>query len=147
MGVGIRFEETMRGHLAPLTGAERRRMTLHARVESPSLAGLWLNTPMTLTGTMELEGMGSAMPTTGTIEVDLLGCRRIVYDLGWRDADGAPARFFGWKSLSVRHLRQSVTELTGQVIEQGTLAGHATLRFDLADLPKFIGSLRPHLTR
>jgi hypothetical protein len=94
---------------------------------------------------MDIEGLAHAAPTTGTIEVDLLGCRRIVYDLAWSDGDGERGRFYGWKALNLRHPVRSCTELTGKVVHGGELVGQATLYFDLADLPAFFRSVRPRL--
>jgi hypothetical protein len=147
MGVGLRFEETMRGHLAPATGAPPRSMTLRACVESTSITGLWLSEPMPLTGSMDIEGVVAAAPTTGTIEVDLLRCRRIVYDLAWLGTDGARGRFYGWKSLQLLSPLRSCTELTGKVVQEGKLVGEAVLRFDLRDLPAFLRTFRPRRRR
>jgi len=107
---------------------------------------MWLNNPMPLTGSMDIAGLVEGAPTTGTIELDLLGCQRLVYDLAWRDDEGVRGRFYGWKSLRVRHPLRSWTELTGQVLQGGALLGQGVLHFDLADLPAFLRSMRPRLS-
>jgi len=117
-------------------------MVLHAAVQAASLRRMWLNTPMTIVGETSIEGMTEAAPTTGALEVDLLGCQRIVYDVAWRDDTGELGRFFGWKSLNLRHPVRSCTELQGKVLQSGVLIGHATLVFALEDLPSFVRSLR-----
>ena len=132
----------MRGHLASLSGGAPREMVLHAAVQAPSLRRMWFNSPMTIDGLVTIEGMVAHAEAAGSLEVDLLGCRRVVYDLGWRDTEGALGRFFGWKSLDLRHPLRSTTELKGKVMRSGELVGHATLHFDLKDLPSFVRSFR-----
>ena len=137
----------MRGHLAPATGSVPCTMTLQACVESTSIAGLWLSVPMPMTGSVDIDGLVEAAPMTGTLEVDLLGCQRIGYDVAWCGTDGVRGRFYGWKSLQLLSPLRSWTELTGKVVQDGELIGEAILRFDLRDLPAFLKTFRPHRRR
>jgi hypothetical protein len=143
MSVGVRFRETMQGQFIAHDGAAPASMVVHASVSAPSVRRLWLGEPMTLSGTVYIAHRLEATQTSGSIIVDLRDCRRIVYDLSWRDAEGRLGRFYGWKSLSITRLLRSWTELDGQVIEAGQLVGQARLRFDLSSLPQFLSSLRP----
>ncbi len=142
MSLGVRFEETMRGHLHPLDGAPPLAMSLSASVHAPRVLRLWRRIPMTLTGHMTLEGSATGAPTKGTISLEVRGLRRVIYDLSWRLDDGQLGRFYGWKTLSVRHFVRGWTELKGQVTQRGELMGQATLQFDLKDLPAFLRSMR-----
>ena len=133
----------MQGQLFPRDGTAPVAMTIHAFVRAASVRGLWRGEPMSLHGSVTITDRQDTTAASGCITVDLLGCRRIVYDLNWRNDEGHLGRFYGWKSLGVDRVVQRWTQLDGQVIQAGELLGQAQLRFSLSSLPKFLASLRP----
>ena len=54
---------------------------------------------MQVTGHVTIAGHVTNATAEGAIELDLLGCRRVVYDLSWRNSEGLYSRFFGQKAL------------------------------------------------
>ena len=100
---------------------------------------------MQVTGHVTIAGHVTNATAEGAIELDLLGCRRVVYDLSWRNSEGLYSRFFGQKALRARRPIESWTTLKGHVHVGGALSGHATLRFDLRSLPAFLRTMRPLL--
>ena len=143
MTLGVRFEETMRGHLQPLGGGQARAMELRAHVHAPGLLEVWRRAPMPLRGQVSIEGLFERAPTSGSIQLELRGLHRVTYDLSWRHEGSPLGRFYGWKTLSLRHLVRGWTELRGKVTYDGALLGDAVLHFDLKALPAFVRSMRP----
>ena len=143
MSLGMRFQETMQGQLFPRDGAAPVTMTVNAFVQASSVFGMWQGEPMSLYGSVTIDDRLESTPASGHITIDLLQCRRIVYDLSWRDAEGHLGRFYGWKSIGIHRIVQRWTLLEGQVIQAGELLGQAQLRFALSSLPRFLASFRP----
>ncbi len=143
--IGIRFEETMSGslRLADGTPPAERAFSFTVEARGRRLSHLWSGAPLDLAGELDLAGSASRVSVRGTLSVEPIGGRRLVYELFWRDAEGSPHRFFGKKDLTLRHPLASMTILRGTVYREGDVLGDATLKFELRDLPEFVGSMRP----
>ena len=143
--IGIRFEETMSGTLRVADGAPPAERPFSFTVEARGrrLSHLWSGAPLDLSGVVDLAGSVSRVSVRGTLTVEPIGGRRLVYELFWRDGQRRPHRFFGKKDLTLRHPLASMTILRGTVYRAGDVLGDATLKFELRDLPEFLGSMRP----
>lgn len=142
MRIGIRFQETMAGTMTPADGGPDQRLSFTVEARGRRLSHMWTGAPLTLAGVLTLEGSVSRVPVQGTLAIELLS-RRLVYELFWRDGADQPHRFYGQKDLTPLHPVESMTVLHGWVVSHGEPVGEATLRFELRDLPSFLGSMRP----
>ncbi len=142
---GIRFSETMAGTMQPTDGAAERRFSFTVTVQGRRAWRAALGSPLSIEGHVTIDGLVDRAPTHGTLIIDPLRGRRLVYELFWVDAQGRPQRFYGRKDLQLPALVASMTILRGTVYSQGEPLGQATLHFDLNDLPQFILGMRPTL--
>ena len=142
------FTEVMRGTWTPADG--RGRQVMHFHVEADALsARAWLRRGvLRMVGTLTAEGLASAAPARGEMEIQL-SRRRIGYDLDFVGDDGNAYRFAGEKQLSLSSLLRSFTTLPGEITalgkphRAGEVVGTALLRFDLkGDLQPFLLSWR-----
>jgi hypothetical protein len=143
MTMGIRFEETMTGFFLSHEGDEPKDFSFRISVHCRRLRHFWTGAPMDLEGTVDLEGISLKCPTRGTLEVDVVGRRQLIYELQWNDEDKSLYRFVGKKEISARHPIHSMTVLRGLIFRKGESIGTAELSFALRDLPQFIGGMRP----
>lgn len=143
MAPGIRFKETMTGSLRPTDDGDARHFSFTVEAHGTRISHLWSGAPLELSGTLTIDGVVHAAAVTGTLRVDILGQRKLVYELFWRDGADAPHRFYGTKDLHLRHPLASMTVLRGSVYRHGDPLGEATLEFDLRDLPGFVAGMRP----
>lgn len=142
---GLRFEETMSGSLLPADGGAEHPFSFTVEARARKLRHLALGGPLDLSGHVTLGGSVSRAPVAGSLLVDPIFGRRLVYELYWRDAEDRPNRFYGRKDLRALALVRTMTLLRGKVYRQGQLVGDATLTFDLRDLAAFLLSMRPRL--
>lgn len=143
--IGLTFRETMAGgyHLTSAPGADRpMHFTIEARI--PTLRSL-LGTPLfSISGSVFAEGFAEHRPLRGTLCIDPLRGKVLVYMFDFEADDGAPYTFQGRKTLGSGDLLQAMTILPGGIFDSaGKEVGRALLRFDLrSDLLKFLRTFR-----
>ncbi len=141
--VGFRFEETMAGtwHRAGNGGPRPFRFTVTAT--APSSRQFARDGLLRLAGRIDAEGLATARPCRGTLDISWVRRRELAYDLSFEGDDGRPYRFSGRKDVRLLRLRESMTTLPGRIVaaDTGAEIGTALVRFDLRrDLLPFVGS-------
>lgn len=143
--IGLAFRETMTGgyHLTPAPGMERP-MSFTVRVSAPSLRSLLRSPVLDIEGSVFAEGLAEHKPLRGTLTIDPVRAKVLVYIFDFDGDDGTHYVFQGRKTLSEGDLLHAMTVLPGGIYDRaGTEVGRALLRFDLrSDLLKFLGSFR-----
>lgn len=143
--IGLSFRETMSGayHLCATPDIDR---PLHFTVEArlPSLRSLLTNAVLDLRGEIVAEGFADHKAVDGTLCIDPLRGKVLVYQLRFEGNDGQPYTFTGRKTLSKGGIVQAMTVLPGGLYgASGRKVATALLRFDLrSDLFKFLKSYR-----
>jgi len=132
VSLGYTFRETMRGHFR-LNGETRPRalsFTIVARTRSVGLFGA--RSICDIEGAVEAEGLTPGAVAKGTLEIDPLLGRRLVYTFSFEADDGRTYRFEGQKSVSFLRLAHSMTTLPAKLYDaRGDAVGEALVRFDL----------------
>lgn len=143
--IGLTFRETMSGgyHLTPAPGIDRP-MAFTIRASVPSLRSLLGGALFAIEGSVFAEGLASHRPLRGTLNIDPLRGKVLVYLFEFDGDDGAHYVFQGRKTLSEGDLLHAMTVLPGGIYDaEGREVGRALLRFDLrGDLLRFLGSFR-----
>ncbi len=145
MSLGFRFRETMSGsYLLDADPDHERAMSFSIGVRVHSLARFVVDRRAEIQGEVYLEGFAAHRALRGTLVIDPLIGKKLVYEFGFTGDDGKSYRFVGQKD--VEHLRplHTMTMLPGELADDvGRRVGSARLRFDArSDLPKFLRSFR-----
>ena len=145
MSLGFEFRETMSGsyHLDDAPDRERAMsFTIRARVFS--LARFLRDHLANIEGEVDLEGFADHRAMRGTLEIDPLLGKKLVYTFAFEADDGRKCRFVGRKSVDFTHLLDTMTTLPGEIVDDaGNTLGSARLRFDArSDLGKWLKSFR-----
>lgn len=138
------FWETMTGAYRLAEDDRERPMSFTIGVRSLPLLR-FLRRPLTdIRGEVDAVGFADHRPLEGTLLLDGLVGRELVYDFTFPANDGRRCRFLGRKDLSRGTLAEAMTTLPGQLLdESGAELGRALLRFDLrTDLLSFLASFR-----
>ncbi len=143
---GFHFHETMSGSYVLDAAPDRERaisFTIGARVHD--LGRFARDRMAEIQGAVEMEGFASHRPLRGTLEMDPILGRRLVYDFRFVDDAGEEHRFTGRKNVSFLKLLETMTTLPGEIFDgAGRRIGRAKLRFDVrSDLARFVRSFRP----
>ncbi len=143
--IGLTFRETMSGgyHLSSSPGVDRPMFfTIQARLRT--LRSL-LRTPiLDIEGAVFAEGFADHKPLRGTLTIDPLRARLLVYLFDFESNDGARHTFQGRKTLDEGDLLHAMTVLPGSIYDAaGKEVAQALLRFDLrSDIVQFLRSFR-----
>ena len=145
MSLGFEFCETMSGsyHLEGAPARERAMsFTIRARVHS--LARFLRDRIAHIEGEVDLEGFADHRAMRGTLEIDPLFGKKLVYSFGFTADDGRACRFEGQKTVDFTRLLDTMTTLPGLIVDaDGKTLGRARLRFDArSDLGKWLRSMR-----
>jgi hypothetical protein len=141
--LGLSFRETMSGgyHLCTSPDVDRpMSFTVGASIDT--LRSLLGNAVFDIRGAVVAEGLADHKPLQGTLTIDPLRARILVYVFRFEGNDGAEYTFQGRKTLSEGSLLHAMTVLPGGIHRaSGEKVGEALLRFDLrSDLLKFLRS-------
>lgn len=143
MSTGLSFSETMVGTWRRTGERIDRPFRFDVQLRTPTLAKPLGTVVAQLTGTLRAQGLSSATPITGTLEISPLRNHQLRYTFTTVADDGRRYRFDGWKTLRGVHLLRAWTTLPGVVRDDaGEEVGTVALRFPLSSLPPFLGSLR-----
>lgn len=146
--IGLSFRETMSGgyHLSSAPDVDRP-MSFTVRASLPTLSSLLRSPLFSIEGAVVAEGLADHRPLKGTLHIDPLRGKVLVYHFDFEGHDGRPYTFQGRKALWEGNLLHAMTVLPGGIYDaSGKAVGEALLRFDLrSDLFKFLRSF--HLTR
>ncbi len=143
--IGLAFRETMSGgyHLSSAPGEDRpMHFTVQARL--PSLRSLLTNAVFSIDGEVHAQGFADHKVIHGTLCIDLLRGKVLVYQFELEGNDGQPYSFNGRKTLGEGSPVEAMTVLPGTIHDRsGATVGRALLRFDLrSDLVKFLLSYK-----
>ena len=148
----ITFSETMAGSYRLLDGETDERplsFTLHAR--SRSLPRFVRDPRVTFKGEVDAPGLADRRPMEGTLGLDVLRTGTLPYEFSFAGNDQKRYRFVGEKTVALRALTASMTELPGSIVDEaGRAIATAFVRFDLRkDLVSFLRTwtYRPSLFR
>ncbi len=141
--IGLAFRETMSGgyHLLSEPGRDRP-MSFTVSAQINSLASMITNPVLVITGAVAAEGLADYKPLAGTLCIDPVKAKVLVYSFLFDDNDGNQCSFFGRKTLSQGNIVHAMTVLPAGIYDgSGKAIGEALLRFDLRnDLWKFLRS-------
>lgn len=140
-GMQVAFEETMAGTYEGRDG-ERGPMIFNVRAIAPRARAFFTGEPMRLEGDITVGDLVRGVPVAGSLEVNPIRGKELVYRLTFATADGSELSYMGRKLIKLRHLVRSMTTLDGRLYEGSTPIGAATLTFDLRHLPQFLRSFR-----
>lgn len=140
---GLSFHETMSGgyHLCTSPDVDRP-MSFTIRASAGALRSLLGNAVLTIEGAVVAEGFADHKRLEGTLTIDPLRAKILVYTFRFEGNDGAFYTFQGKKTLTEGGLLHAMTVLPGGIFDAtGARVGEALLRFDLrSDLFKFLRS-------
>ncbi len=145
MSMGFEFRETMSGSYHRI-GASDRELAIAFTVRA--VAHDWLrflrDRKAALTGEVVVEGLADHRPLHGTLKIDPLLGRELVYDFEFPADDGRTLRFFGKKSVELLRPLHTMTTLPAQLLAvDGEVVGEGRLRFDArSDLLRWLRSFR-----
>lgn len=143
---GFQFRETMSGsyHLDASPDRERA-MSFTIGAYAPSLLQYLRDKKVQIQGEVDIEGFAEHRPLRGTMQLDPLVGRRVVYEFTSTDDQDRTFRFVGQKNIELLHFADTITNLPGEIFDAaGRRIGEARLRFDArSDLGKFLGSWKP----
>jgi hypothetical protein len=145
---GFEFRETMTGtyHRLDAPGDERA-MSITVRAEASGLRKFLFDPTTRIEGEVDAQGLADHRALRGTLEINPILKRRLVYDFAFEDNDGRPCRFHGEKELDALRLVSTMTTLPGSIWRDDVEIARAVLRFHVrADLVSFVRSVR-HRTR
>lgn len=141
---GFRFRETMAGTYHLLSApADERPMSFTISARAPSALRFALRPVCEIQGEVDARGFADHKPLRGTLEINPVIKRRLVYEFRFPGNDTEQYRFFGEKVVQPLHLAESMTMLPGGIWREEREVGRAVLRFDLeGDLVKFLLGFR-----
>lgn len=145
MAVGFEFRETMSGTYHTLDRpADELPMSITVRAEVRGLRRFLLDPTAALSGEVDAQGLADHRALRGTLEINPVVRRRLVYDFRFEDNDGVECRFHGEKEIEALRLVSTMTTLPGTIFRDDREVGRAVLRFHLReDLLKLLRSFRP----
>jgi hypothetical protein len=131
---GLEFRETMTGTWhrveAPL---DERPIQFTVRAQVHGLRRFLFQKTAEITGEIDARGLADHRALRGTMEIDPLLGRRIVYDFTFQDNEGQEHRFHGEKEIEHTRLVKTMTTLPGSLWQGEREVGRAVLRFHLRE--------------
>lgn len=135
------FSENMYGYYREVNPSGRcGRFDFSCRAEA-CVASFLKDKTTQITGRVTMEGFVQDAPLEGTLRIDPLFGRELVYDFTFRDNDSR-LRFLGKKSVRFLDPISSMTTLVGRVEKDGIALADVDSRFRLVELPSFLMSWR-----
>lgn len=135
------FRENMYGHYREVKPTGRcGRFDFSCRAEA-CVATFLKDRTTSLVGRVTMEGFVTDAPFEGTLRIDPILGRELVYDFTFRDGEGL-LRFLGKKSVRFLDPVSSMTTLVGRIEKDGILLADVDSRFNLLELPSFLLSWR-----
>lgn len=145
---GFAFNETLAGHWMDSQGVAHE-MKLDLDVQFPQVRQLATKINGTIDGTIWMRGLAAYVPVVGTIGLSWLSSRKkLVYEFAFEGDEDITYRFYGEKSVNLRHPIESMEVLTGKVYNpRGECVGEVELGYKLSrQIVPFLVSLRFLLT-
>jgi hypothetical protein len=145
MRLGFQFEETMTGSYHRIDSpGEEHPIEFSVRASVPSVRKFLLEPIAAISGRIQARGLATDKPLEGTLEINPLLKRKLIYDFRFTSDAGAESRFFGEKDLEALRPVKTMTTLPGSIFEGDNEIARAVLRFRLrADIVRFLRSFRP----
>jgi hypothetical protein len=146
MSVGFEFRETMSGSYHLVDAPDRElAISFTIRAVVHDLLQFVRDRKAEIVGEVDVEGFADHRPMRGTLTIDPLLGKELVYDFEFPANDDRRCRFSGKKSVDFLRLLETMTTLPGQLLgPKGEVVGEARLRFDArSDMAKWLRSFRP----
>lgn len=141
---GFHFTETMSGTWTRPGSTDARPIAFTVTARARSWLKHLRDHQATLEGTLEMDGFARGAPVTGTLYINPLLERVIRYELRFTADDGKPYTLRGQKDVRLTDMVGTMTDLPMSLTDgAGQTVASAQLKFDLKDLPGFLGSFRP----
>ena len=137
------FTENMYGTYTLLGDESKRgRFDFHCSFGSDDLRELLTTKTTVLKGWVDMEGFATRQPLEGTLKIDLVAVKELVYDFTFTDDRGVLMHFFGKKNVKYLHLPTTMTTLFGVVERENIPFAKVESHFKLRELPRFILSFK-----
>lgn len=94
-----------------------------------------------ISGEVTMDSIGEKLGLEGTMKIDPIFAKEIVYDFTFRAGDHL-YRFLGRKNISFLDPIQSMTTLVGRIEKDGITYADVESHFNILDLPSFLLSHR-----
>ena len=134
------FDADLRGSFRePKSTGRCGRFDLSLRAEAEDVSRFARERTARLTGTVTMEGVAVGVPVEGTLRVDPLGDREVVYDLSFR-VEAARYRFLGRSAIRLLDPVVSATTVVGRIEQDGVTLADAECRIGLVDLARVLAS-------
>ncbi len=135
------FSENMYGRFREVKPAgQSGRFDFSCRAEA-CLAAFLKDRTTRISGRVTMDGFATDAPLEGTLRIDPIFGRELVYDFTFHD-NGGLLRFLGKKSVRFLDPISSMTTLLGRIERDGIVLADVESRFNLLELPSFLLSWR-----
>ncbi len=139
------FDENLYGSWRRVAGGgQGGRFDFACRAEADSLRRFLADRTTRLNGRVTMEGVVESVPFEGTLKIDPLFGREVVYDFTFK-AGKEMYRFLGRKKLDFQNPVRTMTHLAGQVEKDGMTFAEVVACFDVKELPQLVLSFRAGL--
>jgi hypothetical protein len=145
MPIGFEFSEKMSGsyHTLDDPGLEHP-MTIHVRARVKDVRRFLIDPTASIEGHVQAEGLATNARLEGSLEINPVLRRKLVYDFSFTDDAGRDCRFHGEKDVEAVRLLSTMTTLPGSIFVEDREHARAVLRFRLRqDLVRMLSSFRP----
>lgn len=141
---GIKQSETLTGAFRFVEEPDKERSaSFDAQFAVVDWAAMAKAGTTKLTGKFTCEGFVNDAPFEGTLDIDPLRRRKLIYDFTFKDAAGAEIHFEGEKRIDFLNIPKTMTTLYCRLSRKEKVIATGVMHFDIRDLPAFLASIRP----
>lgn len=143
----INFSENMYGNYSlPEKGEKLGQFNFSCNVRIPSLESFLYDYTTFIDGEVTMENITDSTEIKGTLIIDPLIGKKLVYNFEFTGSDGQKYSFSGKKNVNFVNFLHSMTNLNGFIFKNDTLFAKANLRYNLQELPILISSMKKEKT-
>jgi hypothetical protein len=143
---GFEFKETMSGTWRAPSGGPERSIEFTITARAAHMLKHLVDRKADMDGRLRMDGFAADVPISGELVIDPLLGKKIRYEFDFVADDGKRYHFAGQKDVELLDVVRTMTTLPAQIAgADGTVVATCDLKFDTADLPKFLASFRPRL--
>ena len=140
---GFEFKETMAGTWRSATGGDEKAIEFTVTARAGRLLRHLFDRKADMDGRLRMAGFAEDVPLSGDMIVDPIFGKRIRYEFDFVADDGKRYHFAGQKDVRFLAVVRTMTTLPAEIMSSdGAVVARCDLKFDTADLPKFLGSIR-----
>lgn len=144
MGVALEFRETMTGTFHRLEApADERPISITVRAEIHDVRKFLIDPTAEITGEIDAQSFADHRALRGTLEINPILRRKLVYDFRFPDNEGRECRFHGEKDVELLRPLETMTTLPGSIYRGEDEVARFIMRFDVkSDLFRMLKSFR-----